>query len=39
MDSQVHSVDRDEHIQYFDLHQEGVKFLLVAEAANTTVKS
>jgi hypothetical protein len=25
-------VDRDEHIQYFDLHQEAVTFLLVAEA-------
>ena len=32
-------MDRDEHIQYFDLHQEGVRFLLVAEAAKTTVDS
>ena len=26
-------MDRDEHIQYFDLHQAAVTFLLVAEAA------
>jgi hypothetical protein len=32
-------VDRDEHIQYFDLHQEAERFLLVAEAAKTTVRS
>ena len=31
-------MDRDEHIQYFDLHQEAVKFLSVAEAAKTTVR-
>jgi hypothetical protein len=35
----VHNVDRDEHIQYFDLHREAVRFLLVAEAAKTTVRS
>ena len=34
----MHSEDRDEHIQYFDLHQEVVRFLLVAEAAKTTVR-
>ena len=26
-------MDRDEHIQYFDLHQEAVTFLLVVVAA------
>ena len=26
-------MDRDGHIQYFDLHQEGARFLSVAEAA------
>ena len=28
-------MDRDERIQCFDLHQEGVRFLLEAEAAKT----
>jgi hypothetical protein len=31
-------VDRDEQIQYFDLHQEAVRFPLVAEAGKTTAK-
>jgi hypothetical protein len=29
-------VDRDEYSQYFGLHQEAVRFLLVAEAAKTS---
>ena len=32
-------MDKDEHIQYFDSHQEAVRFLLVAEAAKSRVRS